>query len=518
MKKEDDTLLKFNKKFRYDFWKHFESFAVQESENILVAVSGGVDSMCLLNLLYDLSFIKDSPDYPNFNLAIAHVNFSLRGKESDADEALVRDWASKHSITLHVKKFDTEEYAKKHSLSIEMAARDLRYDWFYSLMLKHKYNYLAIAHNANDNAETILLNLVRGTGIKGLQGIREKRDVYLKDYTFGFSIIRPLLIFRRSDIQEYADRNNIGYREDKSNGDIAFARNRIRHNVMPELEKINSAAIKTLNRDITYFTMVSDIVGEIAEKKAKEISVGYTGIEGTDYLGLRKEYMTAAISAEKLMGEKHSSYWLFEMLQNYGFNVTQIEDITEQAKLMVEKLRSDVAEKNAAESGSFIPVGNTKSLTTKLFVSDDFVLATERGYLKIYYKSVLDAVPDRVLDDFSDFYEFSWGRLKIHLRVADYNAGISETEKGLFLDADKVHYPLSCRKLKDGDKFSPYGLKGSKSVADFLNGKKVDAVFKEKIPIISSGSRILLIPGIEIDDSCKITSSTKRVLIVDIRN
>ena len=136
-----------------------------------------------------------------------------------------------------------------------MAARDLRYKWFYKLMTEHKYNYLAVAHNANDNAETLLLNLVRGTGIKGLQGIREKRDVFRDDYTFGYSIIRPLMIFQRSEIEEYVQKNGIKYRTDKTNRLSEFARNRIRNEVMPHLEKINPAVIKILNRDIKYFTM-----------------------------------------------------------------------------------------------------------------------------------------------------------------------------------------------------------------------------------------------------------------------
>lgn len=520
MKKADESLWRFNKKFRYDFWKHFETFSVQESESILVAVSGGVDSMCLLNLLYDLSFLKDSPEYPNFNLAIAHVNFSLRGKDSDADEQLVRKWAKEHGVKIYVKKFDTRYYAKRHSLSIEMAARDLRYSWFYKLMTDHKYNYLAVAHNANDNAETLLLNLVRGTGIKGLQGIREKRDVFRHDYTFGYSVIRPLMIFQRSEIEEYAQKNGIKYRTDKTNRLSEFARNRIRNEVMPHLEKINPAVIRILNRDIKYFTMTCDIVNEMAQKKMKELCVNADGVSGVDYLGFRKEYMVTAMPIVSLKEERYHKYWMYEILQNYGFNITQIDDISVLMEAMIEQEHSRFVKKDELDSGLILSDGNVagakNGFSTKIFESDDYVLAAERGYLKIYYKSVLDNIPDRKLERFSDFYEFKYGRITIHLRIAENNAGISQSEKGLLLDADKIPDQLVCRKLKEGDKFSPYGLNGTKSVADYLNGKKMDTLFKGVVPIIASGSKIICLPGIEIDDHYKVTPATRKVLIVDV--
>lgn len=520
MKKADENLWRFNKKFRYDFWKHFETFSVQESESILVAVSGGVDSMCLLNLLYDLSFLKDSPEYPNFNLAIAHVNFSLRGKESDADEALVRKWAKEHSVKIFVKKFDTRYYAKRHTLSIEMAARDLRYNWFYKLMTEHKYNYLAVAHNANDNAETLLLNLVRGTGIKGLQGIREKRDVFRQDYTFGYSIIRPLMIFQRSEIEEYAQKNGIKYRTDKTNRLSEFARNRIRNEVMPHLEKINPAVIKILNRDIKYFTMTCDIVNEMAQRKMKELCVNADSVGGPDYLGFRKEYLVTAIPVVTLKEERYHTYWMYEILQNYGFNITQIDEIALLLDNMIEQEHSRFVKKDELDAGLILSDGNSgaakNGISTKIFESDDYVLAAERGYLKIYYKSVLDNIPDRRLDAFSDFYEFRYGRATIHLRIAENNAGISQSEKGLLLDADKIPNQLVCRKLKEGDKFSPYGLHGTKNVADYLNGKKLDTLFKGVVPIIASGRNIICLPGMEIDDRFKVTPQTKKVLIVDV--
>ena len=209
---------------------------------LLVAVSGGIDSMCLA----EKARLEGGP------FAIAHCNFSLRGKESDEDEAFVRKWASEHGIPIHVKRFDTKTYAALNGISIEMAARRLRYHWFGELCREHGYEAVAVAHNANDNAETLLLNLLRGTGLKGLVGM--KPQGFIPDPEFSdIPLLRPLLDMTRADIEAFAAEHNLAWREDRTNASNDYKRNKIRNQVFPVFAEINPSFIQTLNRDMERF-------------------------------------------------------------------------------------------------------------------------------------------------------------------------------------------------------------------------------------------------------------------------
>ena len=209
---------------------------------LLVAVSGGIDSMCLSEKVR----LEGGP------FAIAHCNFSLRGPESDADEAFVRSWAGKYGIPIHVKRFDTNAYAAENGISVEMAARRLRYHWFGQLCREHGYEAVAVAHNANDNAETLLLNLLRGTGLKGITGM--KADGYIPDPEFNdIPLRRPLLEMTRADIEAYAAEHGLTWREDSTNALNDYKRNKIRNQVFPVFAEINPSFIQTLNRDMERF-------------------------------------------------------------------------------------------------------------------------------------------------------------------------------------------------------------------------------------------------------------------------
>ena len=209
---------------------------------LLVAVSGGIDSMCLCEKVR----LEGGP------FAIAHCNFGLRGEESDGDEAFVRSWADQHGIPLHVKRFDTKAYAAENGISVEMAARRLRYHWFGELCREHGYEAVAVAHNANDNAETLILNLLRGTGLKGLTGM--KADGHIPDPAFSdIPLRRPLLQMTRADIEAFAAEHTLTWREDSTNASCDFKRNKIRNQVFPVFAEINPSFIQTLNRDMERF-------------------------------------------------------------------------------------------------------------------------------------------------------------------------------------------------------------------------------------------------------------------------
>lgn len=209
---------------------------------LLVAVSGGIDSMCLAQKVR----LEGGP------FAIAHCNFGLRGAESDADEAFVKEWAGRYGIPIHVKRFDTQAFASANGISVEMAARRLRYRWFGQLCRENGYKGVAVAHNANDNAETLLLNLLRGTGLKGLTGM--KADGFIPDPEYAdIPLHRPLLGMTRADIEAFAREQGLSWREDSTNAENDFKRNKLRNLVFPVFREINPSFIQTLNRDMERF-------------------------------------------------------------------------------------------------------------------------------------------------------------------------------------------------------------------------------------------------------------------------
>ena len=222
---------------------------------LLVAVSGGIDSMCLMEKVRE----EGGP------FAVAHCNFGLRGAESDADEAFVRAQAAQYGIPCHVKRFDTEAFAQAQGISVEMAARRLRYHWFGQLCREHGYTAVAVAHNANDNAETLILNLLRGTGLKGITGM--KAEGFIPDPDFGdIPLLRPLLEMTREEIEAFAHAHGLAWREDSTNAQSNYKRNKIRNLVFPVFAQINPSFIHTLNRDMSRFAEEMSVIPSEATK------------------------------------------------------------------------------------------------------------------------------------------------------------------------------------------------------------------------------------------------------------
>lgn len=281
---------------------------VPEKETALLAVSGGIDSICLASLFLNSSAGR--------RFAVAHCNFHLRGEDSDSDEALVAAWCGRNGVRYHKADFDTEQYASSHNISIEMAARELRYDWFASLCRDNGYYGVAVAHNANDNAETLILNLLRGTGLRGITGMQVETVVPVtRDELSGVRLLRPMLSFSRKQIEEYVAAKSLEYHDDRTNAETVYKRNRIRHLVFPVFESLNPSFMTTFAREMNAFSEVQ----EIADDYFISVRDGVCEPAGKDEL-LR-------VNAVRLCGLKHYKYVLYRLLEAYGFRDRLLEPV-----------------------------------------------------------------------------------------------------------------------------------------------------------------------------------------------
>lgn len=281
---------------------------VPEKETALLAVSGGIDSICLASLFLNSSAGR--------RFAVAHCNFHLRGEDSDSDEALVAAWCGRNGVRYHKADFDTEQYASSHSVSIEMAARELRYDWFASLCKDNGYYGVAVAHNANDNAETLILNLLRGTGLRGITGMQAESVVPVtRDELSGVRLLRPMLSFSRKQIEEYVAANSLEYHDDRTNAETVYKRNRIRHLVFPVFESLNPSFLTTFAREMNAFSEVQEIADDYF------ISVRESVCEPAG-----KDDMLR-VNAVRLCHLKHYKYVLYRLLETYGFRDRLLEPV-----------------------------------------------------------------------------------------------------------------------------------------------------------------------------------------------
>lgn len=281
---------------------------VPEKETALLAVSGGIDSICLASLFLNSSAGR--------RFAVAHCNFHLRGEDSDSDEALVAAWCGRNGVRYHKADFDTEQYASSHNVSIEMAARELRYDWFASLCKDNGYYGVAVAHNANDNAETLILNLLRGTGLRGITGMQVETVVPVTRVELsGVRLLRPMLSFSRKQIEEYVAANSLEYHDDRTNAETVYKRNRIRHLVFPVFESLNPSFLTTFAREMNAFSEVQ----EIADDYFLSVRESVCEPAGKDDL-LR-------VNAVRLCHLKHYKYVLYRLLEAYGFRDRLLEPV-----------------------------------------------------------------------------------------------------------------------------------------------------------------------------------------------
>ena len=417
--------------------------------------------------------------------AIAHCNFHLRGEESDGDETLVRNWADSNGVRFHRTDFDTEGHAAGNAVSIEMAARDLRYGWFAKLCGEFGYRAVVVAHNANDNAETLVLNLLRGTGLKGLHGMAEVSSLTASQGTF---LLRPLLSFSRKQIEGYVFANKVPYRDDSTNALCEYKRNRIRNEVFPIFEKINPSFVRSLNREIGYFSEAGDIVEDWCRAQLPEV------VEITEN--------KVRINLPALMARRQWRYLLYYIVEPYGFNSQTLASIEA-------LLESD------------------RTIPGKRFDSQTHTIITERDGLLVLPKMAADLDVESIMPvRGSGIYNFNGSRWQVEVLEWSEDMPLKQPNGTLIADADKLLFPFVCRRWRQGDWFIPLGMRGRKKVSDLYADLKYGALEKDaSVMIVDTRSEGLAedqhiagVLGVRLDDRYKVTSSTKTIIRITILN
>ncbi|ABQ05166.1 tRNA lysidine(34) synthetase TilS [Flavobacterium johnsoniae] len=432
------------------FQNHIVSkFPFLKQKKLFLAVSGGLDSMVLLHLFKQL----------NYEITVLHCNFQLRGLESFGDQEFIQNYCDKNNIKIFTTQFDTQAFAEDYKLSIQVAARELRYSWFYELLEEKHFDYLLTAHHADDNLETFIINLTRGTGLDGLTGIPEQND----------KIIRPLLPFSREEILKYAQENNIEWREDSSNASTKYVRNKIRHDLVPVLKQINPNFLDAFQKTQSFLQeskeMVEDASIVIYQQVAKEA--------GDDiHFDLNQ--------LKKLPNYKS---YLYQWLNEFGFSAWKdIYDLVE------------------GQSG-------------KQVFSDEFRLLKNREIL------ILTPISETSEKEEFEIYENDT-EVNFPLKMTLCNVGHTTfgSNRTIFVDAEKIQFPLKLRKWNEGDVFQPFGMNGkSKKVSKLFKDEKMSLIEKEKTWILSSDDQIVWIVGIRQDERFKINNTTNKILKIELQ-
>ncbi len=426
----------------------YKNSLFNKTDKLLVAFSGGVDSVVLADLLYKAGY----------NFELAHCNFQLRGQEAKDDTAFCENFAKSINAPFHLIYFDTKTYAAEHKLSIQMAARDLRYNWFKKLKTENQFNNILTAHHANDNVETVFVNLIRGTGIKGLQGIPEKQN----------DITRPLLFATKDEIRDYSNKQNLLFREDSSNQEVKYKRNFIRHQIIPELKKLNPVLEETVTTSIQFFKQTVEIVTEFAQLKFKSIC--------------KEENNQLLININLLLQEAQKETLLFEWLYNKQFKTSQIHQLTD--------------------------VLMTEDRVGKQFSSSSHELVVDRKYI------IVQALKKESSDNVFIINSITeTAHLPIKLIFEEtINKEFSKNKNEITISYPISLFPLTLRKWKQGDKFKPFGMKGFKKLSDYFKDEKLSLFEKEATWILESKENIVWIVGHRMDDRCKVTKDTERVI------
>ena len=412
-------------------------------KKLLVACSGGIDSVVLARLLKELKY----------NISLAHCNFSLRGNESDADEKFVISLADKLSIPIHNKKLDTEHFKKANKVSTQMAARELRYRWFDELCKKHSFDFILTGHHIDDEIETFLINLSRGTGIKGLIGIPETNH----------KVIRPLLTLSRNDIYEYASKHNISWREDSSNETTDYLRNKFRLEVIPNLKETNANFLMGFKKTTAHLKSSLSLVSDYMELIKKLV------------LTIKKA--SIEIDIAKLKDLPNTDFLLYELLSPYGFTSW-----------------NDISNLLNAQSGKQI-----YSEKYRLLKNRDALILAEKTKIKsehIYYINKGDTILK------SPFL----------CNITQVDKVLELSPNNLYVDFEKLVFPLKLRLWKDGDYFFPSGMKGKKKLSKFFKDEKLSLIAKEKVWVLLSENSILWVVGMRSDGRFKVDDKTKHIL------
>jgi len=436
--------------------QRFNSFISQHQlftrqDVVLAAVSGGIDSVLMVRMLA-------AADY---RFAIAHCNFGLRGAEADADEQFCRQLADDLNVPFHNIRFDTTDYADAKKISIQMAARELRYEWFETLRIEHSYTSIALAHHQNDTIETILLNLTRGTGIAGLHGILPKNG----------HLVRPLLFLQREEIEQIIRQENISYREDSSNASTKYARNKIRHGVIPKLKELNPSLEQTFERNLQHFKELEQLLElELERQRSRFI------YHGNDI----------HIPLHALRQMQPPRLLLGYLLKPFGFNDSETDDLL------------SAIDKHPGRQ----------------FISATHQMVLDREQVII---SLLKPDGPAAISISLNQKEIIYGDYRLSILHDGQPVIIKDNPMAASVDTALMVYPLTIRAWQHGDVFYPLGMKGKQKLSDFFIQQKVPVHKKQDIPLIINGNGdVIWIGGYRLNDRYKVSPKTEKVIIFEL--
>lgn len=423
------------------------------NDRILLALSGGIDSMVMLDL-----FLKTG-----YRIGIIHCNFSLRGAESDDDEKFLKQIAARNKIGFYSRRFNTKAYAAEKKISVQMAARDLRYTFFEEIRREEGYHVIAVAHQLNDSAETLLFNLSRGTGITGLKGIPAKNG----------KIVRPFLFATRDRIHDYAVQHKLKWREDSSNNAIRYSRNYIRHKVIPHLLKLNPNFYNTVRRTLEQTESTENLLLKWIRENRKEL--------------ITEKNRVVYLSQEKIRHYAEPVLLHF-MIRDYGFTY-------EQSALI------------------FSVMGRQPGAQ---FYSESHLLTVDRRDLVISpHKDQL--AHDWTISPGQEVLDTNTGE-RFRFRVITKPENLKSPGNTAFLALEKLEFPLIIRTPQEGDRFQPFGMKGQQKLSDFMINNKIPRNLKYGLKLLVSGKKIAWVAGYRIDERFKAGRGTSKVLRVDYEN
>lgn len=429
--------------------KHIaHDFPFLEQKKLFLAVSGGLDSMVLVHLFQQL----------DFEIAILHCNFQLRGLESFGDQNFIQNYAQQNNIPIFITQFDTTAFAKDYKLSTQVAARELRYSWFYEQLEANNFDYLLTAHHADDTIETFLINLTRGTGLEGLTGIPKQND----------KVIRPLLCFTRQEIEHYAKENKIEWREDSSNASDKYLRNKIRHHLIPILKELNPNFMDSFQNTQNYLQDAQMLVEDASIMVYQQVA--------------KQEEEAIFFDLNQLKKLPNYKSYLYQWLNEFGFTAWD-----------------DIYDLVDSQSG-------------KQVFSAEFRLLKDRDFLILSPLNAIDEEAEYNIDS-------SQNQINIPLnlsfsKVTDISIGSNTT---IFVDEDTLQFPLVLRHWKEGDSFQPFGMNGkSKKVSKLFKDEKLSLIDKENVWLLCSGTEIVWIIGMRQDDRFRITNTTKNLLKIQL--
>ncbi len=433
-----------------DFLDYIKKHAlINNEDSVLLAVSGGLDSTVMTHLFQQ----------SGFTFGIAHCNFRLRGEESDSDEQFVEGLAKRLEVQFHSKGFETGKVSEAQGISTQMAARELRYDWFKELCSQFGYTKIAVAHHKDDNVETLVHNLVRGTSISGLRGMLPQNE----------SVIRPLLGLSRAQIADFATEMNLSWREDSSNETDYYKRNYIRQNIIPKFSELNPNYLEVITDSLGKNREVEQIFkARVAELKSKLI----VSVDENSF----------SIGIEKLKEEGVGPYVLTKLLADFGFNHSQCQD-------MLTKLDGHVG---------------------KQFNASDFTLTIDRKELLISKRESGHLEVQTISESTKTITSIS----TLFFEKMDANTTVEKYPQKAFLDFDLLQFPLKLRTWQEGDYFVPLGMQGKKKLSDFMIDTKIPLNLKQQQEVVLSGEDIVWVVGKRIDDRYKVTHRTNQIFLI----